>query len=113
MDVVRRLVSAPPGQRDFHQDKPTLLVSWWCTGYAITIILFRVGGKYVRTEKVSAEDGIMLLAIIPLVIRMALVHAILLYGTNNTVTIGLSSDDIRQREIGSQLVLVSRVMYTA
>ena len=105
--------STPPEVRSFRQDKPTLLVSWWCTFYALTVIILRIGGRYVRAEKVFAEDGIMLLAIMPLVMRMAFIHVILLFGTNNTVTTDLSASDIRRREIGSQLVLASRIMYAA
>jgi hypothetical protein len=55
----------------------------------------------------------MLLAIIPLLTRMGFVHVVLLYGTNNISTIGLSAKDIHRREIGSQLVLASRIFYAA
>ena len=113
MDLARRFLTEAPDFRTFHEDKPTLLVSWWCTAYAITIILLRFCGRYVRTEKVFSEDGIMLLAIIPLLMRMAFVHVILLFGTNNTDITGLSAEGIRRREIGSKLVLASRIMYTA
>jgi len=111
MEVFRRFVSTAPGLRDFRDDKPTLLVSWWCTGYAITVIAVRVFGRYVRTEKVYAEDAIMMLAILPLLMRAAFVHVVLLYGTNNTQTLGLSELEIHRRETGSQMVLASRIMY--
>jgi hypothetical protein len=113
MELLRRLASEAPELRSFHDDKPTLLVSWWCTIYAVTIILFRVCGRYVRTERIFTEDGIMLVAIIPLLIRMGLVHVVLLFGTNNAVITGLSLENIQRREIGSKLVLVSRIMYAA
>lgn len=108
-----RAVTSAPDLQSFRDDKPTLLVSWWCTGYALIIILLRVGGRYVRTERVFVEDGIMLLAIVPLLLRMALAHVVLLYGTNNTVTDALTPLEIQHRILGSQLVLVSRIMYTA
>ena len=57
------------------------------------------------------EDKIMALSLIPLLLRMGLVHLILLWGTNNTTTAGLTSVDISHREIGSRLVLASRIMY--
>ncbi|KAG0645370.1 hypothetical protein D0Z07_8879 [Hyphodiscus hymeniophilus] len=113
MELLRRFVTAAPAFRTFHDDKPTLLVSWWCTFYSITVILFRVCGRYIRAEKIFHSDGLMLASIVPLMIRMALVHVILLYGTNNTVTESLTALEIRRRETGSQLVLVSRIMYTA
>jgi len=113
MDLLRRPVSDAPDPTTFRNDKPRLLVSWWCTFYSLTIILTRVAGRYVRAEKIFPEDGIMLLAIIPLLIRMAFVHVVFLFGTNNVLTEGLSAQQIHQREIGSQMVLVSRFMYAA
>lgn len=113
MDLLRRVVTEAPELRSFRDDKPTLLVSWWCTLYSIAIILVRVCGRYVRTERLFTEDGTMLLAIVPLLIRMAFVHVVLLYGTNNTLTMDLTAEGIRQRELGSRLVLASRVMYAA
>ena len=112
MELLRRFVDEPPDIRQFRQDKPTLLISWWCTGYAITIIAFRVCGRYIRTEKIYSEDTIMICAILPLLIRAALVHVVLLYGTNNTQLTGLTELDIQHRKLGSQLVLAARIMYT-
>lgn len=49
----------------------------------------------------------------PLMIRMALLHAVLVYGTNNDPekTTGMSSSEISNREIGSRLVLGARIFY--
>jgi hypothetical protein len=44
---------------------------------------------------------------------MGLVHVVLLFGTNNAITTGLSAEDIHLRSIGSRLVLGSRVFYAA
>lgn len=79
--------------------------------YAFAIILVRLGGRYVRAEKVFLEDAIMMGAIIPLLIRMGFVQIVLSHGTNNTVTDGLSNFDISKRELGSQMVMASRVFY--
>ncbi|KAH8820123.1 hypothetical protein F5884DRAFT_38436 [Xylogone sp. PMI_703] len=105
------LYSSPPPLRAFRDDKATLLVSWWCTVFSAVIILFRACGRYIRSEKLFREDRIALATMIPLFIRMGLVHVVLLYGTNNTVTTGLSDEEIRRRVIGSKLVLVSRLFY--
>jgi hypothetical protein len=107
------IYSSPPPARSFGDDKPTLLVCWWCTIFAAVIILFRVCGRYIRTEKLFKEDWLAFACMIPLFSRMALVHVVLLYGTNNTVTAGLSDTSIYQRSIGSRLVLVSRLFYAA
>lgn len=55
----------------------------------------------------------MLYSIIPLLIRMGLVHVVLIWGTNNTTTDGLSAMEIRHRETGSKLVLAARIFYAA
>ncbi|MCJ1439088.1 hypothetical protein MMC27_008479 [Xylographa pallens] len=111
--MARQIYSdAPPAQNSI-QDNPTLLVSWWCTGFALVIIIVRLCGRYVRTEKLFMEDRIMAWSIIPLVGRMAFVHLVLRWGTNNAITTGLSAEDIHHREIGSKLVLAARIFYAA
>jgi hypothetical protein len=111
--VARGLYSPPPPAQTWLQDNPTLLVSWWCTGFALVIILIRLAGRYVRTEKLFKEDKIMFWSIIPLLARMAFVHVVLRWGTNNAITTGLSAEDIYHREIGSKLVLPARIFYAA
>ena len=88
-------------------------MSWWCTGFALAIILVRITGRYIRTEKLFREDKIMAWSIIPLLGRMAMVHIVLLWGTNNAIVEHLSQSDIDHREIGSKLVLPSRITYAA
>ncbi|OCL05293.1 hypothetical protein AOQ84DRAFT_100453 [Glonium stellatum] len=102
---------APPEPRTRMQNNPTLLFSWWCTGFAFVIIIFRLCGRYVRNERLFREDKIMALSIIPLLIRMGFVHVVLLWGTNNVVAAGLSSEEIHQRAIGSRMVLGARIFY--
>lgn len=53
--------------------------------------------------------------LIPMLIRMAFVQVIILYGTNNALAPsgGWSEEERRRREIGSRLVLASRVFYAA
>jgi uncharacterized membrane protein YuzA (DUF378 family) len=110
--IVRSLYNTePPNLQDKAAMNPTLLVSWWCTGFALAAMLIRVGGRYVRTEKLFREDWIMFGNILPLLIRMGLLHVILIWGTNNTKTAGLTSVEIHHRSIGSRLVLASRIFY--
>jgi hypothetical protein len=107
------LYSSAPPARSFQDDKPTLLVCWWCTLFAAVIIVFRVTGRFIRSETLFKEDWLAFVTLIPLAIRMALVHVIILFGTNNVVTEGLSAESIHNREIGSRLVLASRIFYAA
>lgn len=83
------------------------------TSYAIALILFRCAGRWRRTERVWIEDAIILLSTLVLVARMVLADFVLQYGTNNVDPNSLDGDDdVRRREIGSQLVLVCRLLYS-
>ena len=77
----------------------------------MTIIVVRLAGRYVRAERLFREDKVMALSLVPLLARMGLVHLVLLWGTNNTTTEGMTARDIHYRGIGSRLVLPSRIMY--
>jgi hypothetical protein len=107
------IYSDAPYFRNFASDKPTLLVCWWCTAFASTIILFRVCGRYIRTERLFPEDWLAFACLIPLLIRMGLVQLIFTHGTNNTAIDGMSDYEVSRREIGSRLVLASRIFYAA
>jgi cytochrome b subunit of formate dehydrogenase len=109
------LYSEPPSYRDFKYDKPTLLVCWWVTSLCTCIILLRITGRFIRTERLFPEDRIATLALIPLFLRMGCVHFILLHGTNNVDFEGIvmSDAEVRNRQIASGLVLLSRALYAA
>lgn len=83
--------------------------------FCTVIILLRVSGRFVRTEKLFTEDKVAALALVPLFMRMACVHFILLWGTNNAQfdDVELSDDDLRKKSIASGLVLLSRILYAA
>lgn len=102
----------PPAVPTEFEIKPTLIMSLWCTAYAIAIILFRITGRWMRTERVWVEDIIIGLSVPVLIARTALVTFVLHYGTNNVAESDLlGAEDIRHREIGSKLVLVTRTLY--
>lgn len=77
------------------------------------IIIFRVCGRYIRSEKLYTEDRLAFGCLVPLFVRMGLVHVVLLFGTNNVVTLGLGEEEVRRRVIGSRVVLASRIFYAA
>ncbi|RKF54643.1 putative protein/integral membrane protein [Erysiphe neolycopersici] len=104
------IYSDPPEARTFRQDNAVLLVCWWCNILAMFIILFRVGGRYIRSEKLFREDWIAFACIIPLLGRIACVHVVLYFGTNNVQLLGLSELQIYHRSIGSKVVLLSRML---
>jgi hypothetical protein len=92
------------------------LVSWWITIFCAVTIVVRLLGRWVRVEKLFLEDTYVAAALIPLFLRMAFVHPILIYGTNNVLVPDgsvLSDEEAQRRSIGSRLVLVSRILQPA
>ncbi|KAI0489900.1 GPCR protein, PTH11-type [Xylaria cf. heliscus] len=108
------LYSPPPPLHTADDDKPTLLVCWWITLFCATIISLRVAGRFIRSEKLFREDRTVMLASIPLFLRMGFVHVVLLWGTNNArFTWPLTETELRHKSIGSGLVIGSRILYAA
>lgn len=109
------LYTEPPSYRDFKYDKPTLLVCWWVTSLCTCIILLRVTGRFIRTERLFPEDRIAAVALIPLFLRMACVHYILIHGTNNVNfdDVVMTEPEVKHRRIASGIVLLSRILYAA
>ncbi|KAL2163224.1 hypothetical protein VTH06DRAFT_5280 [Thermothelomyces fergusii] len=106
---------APPA-RPFSEDKPTLLISWWITSMCAVVVVLRLVGRYVRVERLFREDKIAAAALVPLFVRMALVHPVLLFGTNNVFideTHPPTDAEINRRSIGSRLVLAARIAQPA
>ncbi|KGO76622.1 hypothetical protein PITC_091450 [Penicillium italicum] len=113
MSLVTRGIyrETPPAFQNRNQINPTLLMSWWATIFSFLIIVVRLCGRYIRVERFFTEDKVMMIAVIPLFIRMVLVHFVLVLGTNNTTITGLSEEEIANRELGSKLVLAARIFY--
>ncbi|KAK0624987.1 hypothetical protein B0T17DRAFT_492309 [Bombardia bombarda] len=111
------LYSSAPPARPFRDDKANILVSWWITVLCAVIILLRLAGRYVRVEKLFPEDRYAALALLPLFARMACIHVVLIYGTNNVLLendgLSFSQEEVRRRSTGSSLVLVTRILYPA
>ncbi|CAI7608633.1 unnamed protein product [Penicillium glandicola] len=102
---------SPPAAQTRTEVNPTLMMSWWATIFSLVIIIVRLFGRYSRVERLFTEDKVMMISVIPLMIRMVLVHFVLILGTNNTTTAGLTEKEISNREIGSKLVLAARIFY--
>ncbi|EHK22235.1 uncharacterized protein TRIVIDRAFT_54271 [Trichoderma virens Gv29-8] len=109
------IYSEPPALRDFSEDKPTLLVCWWATIFCAIMILFRIAGRFIRTERLFAEDKFAAVALIPLFLRMGCIHFILVNGTNNADFTGvtLTPEELHKKSVASGLVLLSRILYAA
>lgn len=110
------LYSAAPPARPFSDDKPTVLVAWWIAGLCSVVIALRLAGRWIRVEKFFVEDKIAAGFLIPLVLRTAVIHVVLVYGTNNVFIeepVQFTELELRHREIGSGLVLLGRVLHVA
>ncbi|KAG6256972.1 hypothetical protein E4U24_005111 [Claviceps purpurea] len=109
------LYTDPPELRAFRLDKPTLLVCWWATSFCALMILLRIAGRFIRTERLFLEDKVAAVALIPLCVRMACVHHVLKFGTNNAdfSAVQLTPEELRQKTVASGLVLLSRFCYAA
>ncbi|KAJ5581744.1 hypothetical protein N7535_000364 [Penicillium sp. DV-2018c] len=102
---------SPPALQSKDEVNPTLMMSWWATIFSLTIIIVRLCGRYIRVERFFTEDKVMMISVFPLLIRMVLVHYVLILGTNNTTTVGLTEKEILNKELGSKLVLAARIFY--
>ncbi|PSR78546.1 hypothetical protein BD289DRAFT_376528 [Coniella lustricola] len=109
------LYSAAPDPLPWIDVKPTILVCWWATLFSTTIILLRVAGRFIRSEKLFTEDKMAFFCLLPLYVRMGLVHIILLFGTNNVniSKLDVTADNLYRMQVGSALVLASRFCYAA
>lgn len=101
----------PPDAQTREQINPILLMSWWATAFSLAIIIVRLCGRYVRIERFFTEDKLMMVSVIPLTVRMIIVHYVLVLGTNNVKTVGLTAEQLSNRETGSKLVLAARIFY--
>jgi len=82
--------------------------------FSVVVIAIRIYGRFKRNKSLFREDKIMLYSILPLLARMACIHAVLILGTNNVQTtspVTLSPLSIQRRSVGSRLVLAGRIFY--
>ncbi|KAL5361126.1 hypothetical protein BJX96DRAFT_81522 [Aspergillus floccosus] len=96
----------------------TLVILWVFTWLAIALIALRLLLRKVKRAPFVLGDYFSMGAIFCALVRLALVHVILLWGTNNMPatfrqTHHFTSDEIRRREIASKFVLVNRVFYNS
>ncbi|RPA80557.1 hypothetical protein BJ508DRAFT_128419 [Ascobolus immersus RN42] len=102
-------------------DIETLAVSYVCTAFALILIGVRLIWRHARRESLRSDDVWMMISIVPLVMRMGLIHVVLVNGTNNIGGLSIERQtqivntplDVSNREMGSRAVLGTRVLYAA
>jgi hypothetical protein len=96
----------------------TLIIHWVFTWLAIGLILLRLLMRKLKGLPFVLGDYFSMGAILCVLARLALVHVILIWGTNNMTptfrqTHHFTLEEIRRREIASKFVLVNRVFYNS
>lgn len=96
----------------------TLIILWVFTWVAIGLIVFRLLVRKLKGFKFVLGDYFAMGAILCALVRLALVHVILIWGTNNMSstfrhTHNFTPEEIRRREIASKFVLTNRVFYNS
>lgn len=99
-----------------HVISHTTLVLAHITIYlAVLLIVFRLGLRWHRRERLGMDDYVMLSSIIWLAIRLAMIHMVLIWGTNNvsedTRNAIIDTTEIWRREQASKMLLVNRFAY--
>jgi hypothetical protein len=99
------------------EDETELIVLWFLTGGAVAIMLLRLFLKRYRQQGMSLGEYFTIAAIVSILLRGAVVHVALVWGTNNISaasrkTMKFTPQLIYRLEIGSKLTIVNRVFYT-
>ncbi|KAK1141909.1 hypothetical protein N8T08_008422 [Aspergillus melleus] len=96
----------------------TLVLLWLFTWLTVTLIATRLLMRKVRRKPFVLGDYLSFAAILCALVRLALVHVILIWGTNN-MSLDMrqahhfTDQEIHQREIGSKFALCNRVFYNS
>ena len=103
----------PPGQRDW----PTLIVAYICALLSLACIATRLICRRIRGERYWAfpDDIWMGFSVVPLFVRLGLIHVVIVYGTNQA-PMGmriLGGNAKEEMILGSKFVLASRIVYPA
>jgi hypothetical protein len=98
--------------------EPTIIILWVFTWLAIGLIVLRLLMRKVKGLNFVLGDYFAIGAIFCALVRLALVHVILIWGTNNMSptfrhTHHFTPDEIHRREIASKFVLANRVFYNS
>ncbi|PWW80252.1 hypothetical protein C7212DRAFT_355752 [Tuber magnatum] len=97
-------------------DTNTLVVTYVCTILALILIFVRLGLRYHRREGMYLDDIWMGISLVPLIIRLGVIHVVLAYGTNNFSrkeypVEAMSEVETMRRTAGSKMILAGRIIY--
>ncbi|KAF4634785.1 hypothetical protein G7Y89_g3313 [Cudoniella acicularis] len=94
----------------------TLVLLWVFTFLAMSLMGLRLLMRKIRGQKLDLADKLTAVCMICLMSRLAFIHVVLVWGSNNVPPSYrerhiFSDTEIYQREIGSMLTIVSRPFY--
>ena len=94
-----------------------LIILWFLTGAAVAIMILRLLLRIHRKQRLETGDYFTIAAIVSILLRGAVIHVALVWGTNsipsaNRKTINFTAKEVYRREVGSKLTIVNRVFYT-
>ena len=94
----------------------TLAILYICSGYAISLMGFRLVLRRINGLKWDVSDFLTMVCVVALIARISMIHVVLVWGTNVVpafyrVFYVFGKEEIYQRETGSKLLLASRFFY--
>lgn len=96
---------------------PELLILWFLTGAAVAVMILRLVLRKMRKQMLEIGEYLTIVAIVAILVRGALVHVAMVYGTNHIsaavrATHHFTPEEIQRREIGSKVTIANRAFYT-
>jgi hypothetical protein len=96
----------------------TVIILWVFTWLVVGLIVLRLLLRKLKGLHFVLGDYFAMGALLCALVRLALVHVILIWGTNNMSdtmrhTYNFTPEEIHRREIASKFVLANRVFYNS
>src|SRR5271170_7510566 len=94
----------------------TIVITWVFTWLAEALMALRLIMRKRREQDLNISDYFTIAAMAFLIIRLAIVHLVLIWGTNNLTAAyrdshTFTAQEIYQLEVGSKLTLAVRAVY--
>lgn len=99
-------------------DDPTLLIHWLFSILALIVMGVRLLWRKIARQPFNTGDYLTMAACLCCMVRLALIHVVLTWGTNNVPaavrkTKIFTEDELYRREIGSKFAIANRVFYNS
>jgi hypothetical protein len=97
---------------------PTLIILWVFACVATIIMILRLIMRKLRKQRFEVSDYVTMACMLCLLARSAFDHVVIIWGTSDVTEAFRAShvftaDDIYKREVGSKLVVATRLFYNS